>query len=100
MREFLLSMAMMLLPLLGAGCTDEPQQAGQTAAFQSTKVAAAAPAALAAAHGDDPVECKDVVSTGMMVHKKICYAARQRAEWQAERPHAEAVTQFENFGLH
>ena len=75
------SLAVMVLALLGAGCADEPPQAGQAAA-QPDKVAAAAPAAAA---GDDPiVECDDDATTGTMIHKKVCYTASQKAQQQKD----------------
>jgi hypothetical protein len=78
------SLAVIALTLLGSGCANQPQQAGQAPVVQSTVVAATAPATPVAAKNDDPLECEYVVPTGSMIRKWFCLTASDKA-WLEQR---------------
>ena len=82
MRKRLASVAVpavIFLASLGAGCADQPQQAGQAQVAQSPPVAAAAPVVPAAFNDENPLVCEYLVPAGTTAHKWICFTASQTA---------------------
>jgi hypothetical protein len=65
-------LAVTVLALLGAGCVDEPQRAGQTATVQSTPVSMIVPAPPAAG-SDGRLECEYLVPAGTTTHQWFCF---------------------------
>jgi hypothetical protein len=68
-------LAVTVLALLGAGCADEPQQAGQTATVQSTPASIIVPAPPTVVSGDGQLECEYLVPAGTATHKWFCFMA-------------------------
>jgi len=84
MRKLLVSMAMTVLALFGAGCADESQQHAQLAA-RSTKFVATVSAPPEAANPEALV-CTDVVYTGTMIPTKVCNTEAQIVQQEHQPP--------------